>query len=601
MTSSPVVLNGPGKDWVIVQEILGEPLQILPITHARWWTCFICWFLVAGFALTFVALFLAWVILPVAERWPLVPVLGTGLALAFLGLLLACFSLLLVPRGVGMGNYLLVGPNGFAEWTRTVATVVLWADLGDSWQKLLVEDEDAVVVLGHASGLTLKLSHYYTGVHDLRNAIDQRLLRKQRPEATLPPRSGSTERISVLKHPLPERNESPSPAPVPTTVEAWLESEAAQAIAPVEYVADLTPHARQFLQQQLLVSNRIARFFLLAAIVLVVAFLVSIFTGSWTLVPWYIALGPCLLGVFFVGWLGGTLGRAEYVGWLASRIVVGEHGYAIWKPAGTKAYLWLLAEPDWLPEEPPDQRRRKTRLLTSEMYEQGERFEEHCRAELRRRQEQTGPDGQTSVPGRAWLESRVAQEIAPLELVAGPTAAAKQSVKQGLWGCSFLVGVAGALLVIGVRYSGLVPGFSSAVASGPLLVLLGLLTYWASVASSWCNEHERMLDNRILLGARGLVFWSPEKLTVLLWDDLGQEWRATLDIPKAERRAEWFPVRLKIQTKQGTFLVSDFYEEAGRIADRVVAELQRPRERKLPTAPSNDILAPDTELRPEQR
>jgi hypothetical protein len=371
----------------------------------------------------------------------------------------------------------------------------------------------------------------------------------------------------------------------------------------VEYTAELTPWARRVLQRRQLVATWIGRFFLLAAILIVAAFLVSIFAGLWILVPWFIALGPFLLGVFLIGWLSATHMRSEYVGWLGSRLVVCEHGFAIWKPAGTKVYPWFLIEDDWLPEEPRNQRRRETRLLISEIYEQGERFEEHCRADLRRRQEQTGSDGQTSVAGGAWLESRVAQEIAPLELVAGPTAVAKRTVKRGhgVWALFTLGVLAGTLLFFSVQYSGLVPGLSARLTTGVLLALCWVFSRFAT-ASGWSSEHERLLDSRILLGARGLAFWSPEKVIVLYWDHLGQGWSATLDIPKAERRAEWFPVRLKIQTKQGTtFLVSDFYEDAGRIADRVVAELQRPRDRKLPTAPSTDILASDTELRPEQR
>jgi hypothetical protein len=580
---------------------LGQPTRILPVNPSRGWPRLLGRLLAWLLTLAFLLFAFAWLGALHDGFVPHAQVLQQGWGLLVCGAFVFGAVWFLRPRGPGARGCLLVGPHGFAQCIPTGAIVVRWEDLGLTWLPGPPEP-DTVVVLEHLTGLTLRLGRDYPHIDALRSAIEL-CLRRHTPVAGHPTGSVSTRISTSSSRSQPSPNFSPWDALPAPTAEAWLDTQAARLLGPLEFTAELSSEGRRLLRQRLFAEGTAGLGCALLGLAIGTALLLLRVAPAWAPSPWFVVVGPLLVGGFATFAAAFLTLWSESANLLGSRLLVGARGWAVWRPTEVRAESWAQLEDDWQPPDPlrlhwTDPWLGRQALFVSELFDHNDRFDQHCRDELQRREARKSGTEPDPVPDGPWLVSVAADEMGPVELVAGPTEEAQRYIQRRLrnWNLGGLAVLAVFLLVLGVEFSRLL---HPSVSWFPLWVTIVLTPLWYPCwrGIQWHQQRQQRLPSRLLLGERGLAIWAPERSIMLLWEELGERWSVTLDIPAGQRRAEWFPVRLRLQGQDlPPFLLSDFFEHAQRIEARILAELQRRSERTTPRLASTDITVPQTGL-----
>jgi hypothetical protein len=88
----------------------------------------------------------------------------------------------------------------------------------------------------------------------------------------------------------------------------------------------------------------------------------------------------------------------------------------------------------------------------------------------------------------------------------------------------------------------------------------------------------RAMEERLLVGARGLAFWGPTRERVILWVELGIRLKI---MPESVAFA-----RLVLQQADGSrIIIDDYYDDHRKVIARVIEELARTPERPEHPAP----------------
>jgi hypothetical protein len=208
------------------------------------------------------------------------------------------------------------------------------------------------------------------------------------------------------------------------------------------------------------------------------------------------------------------------------------------------------------------------------------------------------------VPDGPWLDSDAARSIGPVLLVAAPSRRGRRT-----WLVrTCLVTFAG--LLVGGLFAFLLGAFLYDQAYGdanadPRGGIFPFVVAASAFVMTGQYLHRQLLSlrPRFLLGRRGLALWNPGGSIVIPWDALVTEWRTSVRVTKYERFQLVLPVLLKLRRTDGFCLfITELYEHAPRIVERVLDELHRrsvlsiptstPRERPAETGPT-DIVPPD--------
>lgn len=174
-----------------------------------------------------------------------------------------------------------------------------------------------------------------------------------------------------------------------------------------------------------------------------------------------------------------------------------------------------------------------------------------------------------------WLTSDAALAIGPIQKVCAPT--------WGEWGRVILALVGIALLpLITLTLSLLCCAFLSPRETS-LEGLAGRLGVgWLPVVLIFAFLGFTHLRQRLLLGERGIAHWRPYLTRVVLWEQLGSEWRC---LPSREAG----PLTLTLEHRNGArIVISDFFAEHHHVALRVLEEIARrgpePKQERSPDA-----------------
>jgi hypothetical protein len=617
----PPLPAGPWKSRHEVEAIIGPVHRVLA---PRWghqapvYAAVISLCLLAVLALALVLLSTAWhagfIRLGRNTEWLVCP------TFVLAGFTIAGFFVMWHPFRL-LSSRLLVGEGGLVEWTPAGGTLLTADDLGVNWVVHVPDRRNdgiryaILLALRHVpSGTRIYITDFYADAATIAQLLREKLAnrapgrwsevarRKSRPART---EGTQITQTGPGETPTTEEPADPLSVELPSGNDLHLDPEAVSVLGRLEAVSNLRAEGRRLLEAQARVWSRLL---VLCVVAGVLVCEILWLPRWWKSRLWLVSFVPLLLGlvIWTCAYIVGI--RDGFLSWLDTRLLIGDKGWGLWRRRGVEVYPYAFV-PDawqktWLISNPPkwsDYWLPRWWLGYAKVYEQGLLLEEHFREELRRRQERRErPDSAPSLPPGPWLLSAAAQEIGPVELVAEPTPNAQQKIERWQWVWSSLRQgiVAFILLVVGLQISGLLP-LSDVI----VLASLGGGT-WLALR---CNrryqntlQREALLHSRLLLGSRGLAFWSSAGSIVLLWEDLGREWTATPKVSDKERRAEWYPVRLKLRSSSGQeILLTDFYEGAAHIEERILAELQRNASCPIPRLLSTDITLPDPGLRPE--
>jgi hypothetical protein len=176
-----------------------------------------------------------------------------------------------------------------------------------------------------------------------------------------------------------------------------------------------------------------------------------------------------------------------------------------------------------------------------------------------------------------WLDSEVARAIGPVEFVCRPRPWAPLWRNEGpsvaMAASLFLLGLAGLSFLAPCRTVG-------DPADIPHTIWDHLRTAGLFIAGLACalilflliQKARREMEERLLVGSRGLAFWGSTRERIVLWVELGIRWKC-------------FPVsgafgRLVLQQADGsTIVIDDYFDDHRRVIARVIEELARTPER----------------------
>jgi hypothetical protein len=371
----------------------------------------------------------------------------------------------------------------------------------------------------------------------------------------------------------------------------WLDSDAAQAIGPVEFVCTPQPGVRWLV-------------LLLAAVLVPLGVLLLPIALSPGLlrdlgIPAIVTGSAGLDGAIALSFFAAALALALLFPRLGHRLLVGTQGLALWTRRGATVVFWDALGNLW---RLTDDGTRSNRLVLERpdgrsfvvgwFFTDGDAVRQRVLAELERnrlgrqyeRQNRTAPLDQLperdDLPQGPWTHSAAARHIGPLESVHGPTLAVIVKTWTVLVG---LVVLGVVLLVDALRR--VASGNPDWYAVGLDLVLLGVA---AAVALVAVRTMLQRLAWRVLVGARGLAEWHPTRELVVPWLELGETW--------LKRPAFGASVRLVLEQLNGLQLVlTTFFHDIDRIVDRVEAERVRtqnlsPAERRKRAQALNALL-----------
>jgi hypothetical protein len=395
------------------------------------------------------------------------------------------------------------------------------------------------------------------------------------------------------------KSEDPMSTPTPAP---WLDSDAARTIGPVEYVSDLSPEGRRRVETQVRLWGGLAqlcRVALIAGIVgLVATWLLSDFLPAYWGAP--LCAGLSFLALI-VGWVGSGIaarGLFQHQTTLASRLLVGARGFALWAPRGAIVLSWAQFTPSLFPDPNDPGRKRgflslRRTLYLAELYEHTERVEERGRAELQRRAEELAPAPATPSPPEhpkePWLDSEAARLIGPVEMVAAPN----PEIARRRRGARRVAQVLAGLVVVAIPTGFLLPlVFPTVRWPDPVLVLIGAIAVGLLGVSfvGAIARHAWLLDTRILVGPRGLAVWGPHGSLVIPWEELGVFWDVSAKIAPEEPTGAVHRALLRFRRRDGAcFYLTDLFDDAERIQERVLAELHR---RTGPVPPESGVVEP---------
>lgn len=207
-----------------------------------------------------------------------------------------------------------------------------------------------------------------------------------------------------------------------------------------------------------------------------------------------------------------------------------------------------------------------------------------------------GPD----VPPESWFDSDAAHAVGPIERVYGPSGWLyfNRAIRAGFLTVASLT--VGLFLVLLARV-GLAEWLRSVPGGVDLFVLwLALLPGLGVLAVALLDFRfvRRDLAGRLLVGPRGLAWWTPTKTTTVLWTDLGAIWSC--------HPSRIGPTGIIQRRVDGAVVVVDaFFADHHAIVARVAAELTRRIDRRawpLGLRPPSEAIRPDelgiTEPRP---
>jgi hypothetical protein len=365
----------------------------------------------------------------------------------------------------------------------------------------------------------------------------------------------------------------------------WLDSDAARAIGPVEMVCVPRPQVR------------VGVWLLLVGLVLLGVFLVPLLLtpGGSPL------LNAALVVTFFaalvlVWWLFPRLSH---------RLLVGTQGMALWtRTGGTVVYwdalgnLWRLIDDgsrwgrlvlesadgrpfvvDWLFTD--DDLARARVLEELERNRLGRQYERQNRAALPDRLPE-----REDLPQGPWTHSDAARRIGPLEAVHGPRA----TVVAKTWFTVVAVNVLLAILLAGTVAQAISLARRPTTGDDWVIVWIGagLVVVLGVIALFGTRPLLRRLSWRVLIGARGVAEWHPDREVVVPWIDLGETW--------LKRPSPTPTVRLVLEHLRGPqMILTTFYADVDRVVDRVEAERVRhqnlsPAERRAQAETLNTLL-----------
>jgi hypothetical protein len=291
-------------------------------------------------------------------------------------------------------------------------------------------------------------------------------------------------------------------------------------------------------------------------------------------------------------------------------LILGERGLAEWRDGSATVLLWPDLGVSWHPLplefDEPLYRGDIAQLLLE--HDNGTRVRlstgfagiaevralagEHLQRNLIARADSPLPDNEPPLkppeepeepwpaltPG-PWVDSEAAQAIGPVLAACPLTPKAAALLRQRAdraRAIVILVTGPGFLLATGA----LLAGLAGRTIHWPALITLlvfgggGVLLAWLS----WLARRKH-LQSFLLLGERGIASWDPYGAKVILWEDLGIDWRASVEVRPSDRGHEPFTILLKLQHADGDrFHITDRYENAARVVTRVRRELRRMRE-----------------------
>jgi hypothetical protein len=339
------------------------------------------------------------------------------------------------------------------------------------------------------------------------------------------------------------------------------------------------------------------------------------FFGAMATVAWFVPGSPTMTVVSVILGLVACSGLVS--AWRERRdgLLVGDRGLAEWRAGGATILLWDDLGVSWhvLPSEfddPPSvgdvavmllEHDNGTRLRLRKVYPGIQAVRKRVSDHLQRNQlaraeailegradplldlpvEEAPPDEPwpTIVPG-PWSQEPAVRGIAPILLAAAPTPESADRLRRAarLGFILALVKAAAALL--------------GAVALLVVIIILGRPDEWFAVlvffgAGVWIGVHAytfykarlRLLWSFLLLGERGVALWTPWLVRVVLWDDLGIDWRACSELRARDLNEAQLPILLKLQHADGAlFYITELYDNAGRLVAHVRRELRRAQE-----------------------
>jgi hypothetical protein len=371
------------------------------------------------------------------------------------------------------------------------------------------------------------------------------------------------------------------------TPEPWLDSEAVQAIGPLEavYPPDLGS-----------VSPLLGPPFVLATVVSVSFLLLTMarFDLGSPLLPGFLGgdlLTPILHGVLMLAsWV--------YVGWHMvkvdrvwnRRFLLGREGFAEWTRSGTTVVFWVELGRSWrlcgcrgmvpgygLPVLLTLEHVDGTRWYLFDLYTDGERICQRIEGRLLYRAigedeyrlpDDSPPPALASLEPGPWLHCEAAWQIEPIERVCKPTAWSDFLLFARPMGAMYLrYGVAAVIafpLVVLFRDNILVWPLG-------LILLVALLV----VELRWKWNVTDPHTTRILLGAGGLVVYLHDRQWLFPWEELTAEGREVARAGPAARE-RLFMRLLLAKVNQDGFQIDPnvFVRHTGEIVARLLGELR---------------------------
>jgi hypothetical protein len=295
-------------------------------------------------------------------------------------------------------------------------------------------------------------------------------------------------------------------------------------------------------------------------------------------------------------------------------LLVGERGLAEWRDSGATILLWDDLGITWhvLPAEFDEQaigdpvailleHDNGTRLRLRKVYPGIQVVRKRVSDHLQRNQlaraeailegradplpelppvEATPDEPWPAVAPGPWSQREALRDIGPVLLACPPAPAEAVRLRRkanGAFFFSLLVAVLALLSAVLLCVVGYHLGGSGEVCSVAFLLVVAV----GSVVSGYLIRKARvqLLESFLVLGERGMASWDPRQVRVVLWDDLGIDWRASSEVSAHDLNEAQLPILLKLQHAEGArFYITELYENAARLVVHVRRELRRAQE-----------------------